>query len=318
MRTTPRVILVHAQPAHGQSRLCAERLAQAFLLAGAHAISTTATDAPSGAFDFGLVVGLDEVIVNDAAADSVVAALRELTNRCRTLAEIDYGALQKSRFNQQCNRIMMLGVRRLLGLKRRIGFQIKNVQRDADSATTVLPYGLLPAEREAARQHLVRSRVRSLPWACIDNGNYGRIGLLHALIGIDPRGLVYVPQPSDDPDDDKRLRGPQVARILETADFYVWKPAPPIFESENERFRQAAICGCVPIEVVDRPGAYESFPYLTVSPAELPAVVRRDRADELRRRFLSDYLSRPGLEESVHGLLHALRGAGPIPHARAA
>jgi hypothetical protein len=281
---------------------CAERLAKALTLSGARVVLASASEPPAGVFDVGLVVGLGET-AHACGEENLIANLQEFGGRCAVVAAVTLESPQTHWFGREIQLFQRLGLERLVEMN---VYSKKDSIADPSVYYSFLPYGLLPDERAAARRHLENPGQRRIPWVTIGFTTVERTQLAASLVReVDPRGFIYLSTLSPVRDDGHHLGPRQIARILEQSAFYVWRSHHPHFYLEGERYRQAAIHGCVPIKVVDAlpDERHLPFPYSIVPLDQIAALADPQYAAELRERFLSEYLSWPGLEKSVDTLL---------------
>jgi len=158
-------------------------------------------------------------------------------------------------------------------------------------------------EREKVQHSLHVQAERPIPWAYIGHRlNSQRLQLAQALLSrLGSDGVFYLPG----------LRGPlgpdsphfnakQLRRLLEKTRYYIWISHHNYFYIESERFRDAALAGCVPIKLQSPSALAETinfpFNYLMISEVDFDDHLRTLDYERLRQRFLKDYLAKPSLE----------------------
>lgn len=167
--------------------------------------------------------------------------------------------------------------------------------------------GLNTAERDAVRRWAGRNEGRPLPWVFVGHVSAERAQLVRRLVSeVDPAGFVYMPHLAPYREKGPHLNESQLQSLLERARFHVWCSHHPHFYMESERFRNAALAGCLPLKVVrnapDEPAPLP-FAHLVVREEEM---VARLRSADFRRewaRFADAFLALPSLEQVIADLV---------------
>jgi hypothetical protein len=157
-----------------------------------------------------------------------------------------------------------------------------------------------------------------------------RARLVRRLLSeVDPAGFVYLPQLAPYREKGPHLNEAQLQSLLERSRFHVWCSHHPHFYLESERFRNAALAGCLPLKVVqlppDGPGPLP-FARRVVLEGDMAAAMRSADFEREWNSFAAEFLALPSLEQTVAGLLAgraspaaATRGPSrPAPVARVA
>ncbi|MGL5097762.1 MAG: hypothetical protein ACRDD1_19410, partial [Planctomycetia bacterium] len=203
-----------------------------------------------------------------------------------------------------------------------------------------VPAALLPAEQAVVEQHRRDDRPRAIPWTMIGHATSHRLHMVETFTRrIDARGFVYMPRLTAFKNDDHHLGRAKIARILKETLYYVWCSHHDLFYIEGERFRDAALYGCVPIKIMaDRPD-FADLPFKSCLVAEegIVETMRAMDGQAARRRFLEEYREWPGLADALADVVEKVTSGGrgvrtarpkpaaslpladaPVPHLRTA
>jgi hypothetical protein len=181
-------------------------------------------------------------------------------------------------------------------------------------------YGLTRQEREqlhSDRQNgLYENEQRSIPWVMVGHATESRIALAERLVKeVHPSGFLYLPYLSPVTENGPHLNQRQYQTVLRHCRFHVWCCHHETFYVEGERFRAAALHGCVPIKVSRQPpppGLIVPFPFLILPEADFTSRLRSMDFSEARRRFLDEFDRLPSLESELVRLFDELRATGQI------
>jgi hypothetical protein len=178
-------------------------------------------------------------------------------------------------------------------------------------------YGLTESEKRRVRQAAWGSR-RHIPWVYVGFKTPERVALAKYLVEeLGRDGFLYLSDVAPITETGPHLKDATYQRVLECCRWHVWRSQYPVFYMEAERFRRAALAGCVPIKIVeeDRPGPRElPFANLVVPREELRQRLGEASFPEWQVRFLDEYCALPSMEEELGRFLAWL----PVPARRAA
>jgi hypothetical protein len=163
--------------------------------------------------------------------------------------------------------------------------------------------GLTVSERQKVMQWQTTHQERPIPWAFIGHFQKHRAQFAMRLTqSCGANGVLYLPQLKPFTEEGPHINSEQLQRILERTRYYTWIAHHDYFYMESERFRNAALAGCVPIKVHSHPyniDAYLPFTYLMLHESDFDEQLRSFDYAEVRQRFLQDYLLLPSLEASI-------------------
>lgn len=165
--------------------------------------------------------------------------------------------------------------------------------------------GLNTLERKVARAWQYSHVPRPLPWTFIGLVNRERLSFVQELATrYMPNGFVYMPKLDHVSRDGQHIDDKRLQTILEATRYYVWvSQEQEHFYMESERFRNAALAGCVPIKVQQA--------QQLILPDEMPftrfvlpwqsfeKTLQTADYETLRQAFLEEYLSLPTLESEI-------------------
>jgi hypothetical protein len=178
-------------------------------------------------------------------------------------------------------------------------------------------YGLTESEKRRVRQ-ADWGDERHIPWVYVGNKTPERVALAKFLLEeLGNDGFLYLSDVVPITETGPHLKDAAYQRVLERCRYHVWRSQFKVFYMEAERFRRAALAGCVPVKILeeDRPGDRPlPFPNLVIPKEELGRRLREASFPEWRRRFLEEYCSLPSLEQELARFLAGLQ----LPVRRAA
>ena len=167
--------------------------------------------------------------------------------------------------------------------------------------------GLTAGERARVAGWGGHNGGRPLPWVFVGHVSPERARLVRRLVAeVDPAGFVYLPQLAPYRDKGPHLNEAKLQSLLEHARFHVWCSHHPHFYMEGERFRNAALAGCLPLKVVREPppdAATLPFAGLVVREEGMPAALLAGDFEQRWAEFAGEFLARPSLEQTMAGLV---------------
>lgn len=187
-----------------------------------------------------------------------------------------------------------------------IGFHSQ--QRAVPQASGKLAYhflinGLRLSERAELEKREFDHQSRPIPWTFIGKLKQWRSVLAYRLATeYTPQGFLYLSEQERLTEDEQYLENAKLQRLLEASRYYIWTPQGDYFYAESERFRNAALAGCVPIKVQEYNQARPPnlpFSYLIMEIDEAMDTLHNSDCAALWRRFATDYLELPSLEMEV-------------------
>lgn len=168
--------------------------------------------------------------------------------------------------------------------------------------------GLTEQERQRVLMHQRDQRSRLIPWAFIGQSSKQRLQFAQELVQrLGPDGVFYLPIRRPIASGGPQFNAAQLQRLLENTRYYVWISHHPYFYVESERFRNAAMAGCVPVKVLSRDSLPDirnlPFRYLMLDETDFDEQLLMLDYNQLRQRFLKDYLAAPSLEQTLAGTM---------------
>jgi hypothetical protein len=157
--------------------------------------------------------------------------------------------------------------------------------------------GLNENERAKVEMKRLENTERPICWALVGNLHQSRVRLAQSLVkNFSKSGFVYLSQESPVFKGGSYLDEPKLQRVLMHTQYYIWTAHHPFFYMESERFRDAAIAGCVPFKFQNTAGIRfpERLPFLTFVGEQILLDYT-----QARQVFLDKYLSMPTLEEEL-------------------
>jgi hypothetical protein len=172
-------------------------------------------------------------------------------------------------------------------------------------------YGLTEREKEKVRALPAVDPERPIPWVYVGWKVPERVALARFLLDeVDRRGFLYLSDVQPITETGPHLKDAAYQRVLERCRYHLWRAHHAHFYMEGERYRRSALAGCVPVKIIeeDRPGDLSlPFPYLVVPREGLRELLNAERFQEVRRRFLDEYLALPSLEDELARFLPTVR-----------
>jgi hypothetical protein len=292
------------------------RLAEALRAVGAAAEVCTLKAAPERAApDLCVMVNLYELAFGYGDEAAGCGRLRELARRSARAVAVAMDCAMTPWFARAAELCGRVGVGTLLDLG--LHDQSAVVPPEARRLYRFGFNGLTVGERARVARWGGGGAARPLPWVFVGHASPERARLVRRLVTeVDPAGFVYLPELAPYRDSGPHLNEAKLQSLLERARFHVWCSHHPHFYMEGERFRNAALAGCLPLKVVrDMPADAASLPFagLVVPEEKMAAVLRSGDVERLWARFAAEFLERPSLEQTVAELV---RGDAAAPAAR--
>ena len=282
------------------------RLAEAMRGVGADVEVRTLKAAPQDeSFDLCVMVNLYELAFGYGDEAAGYDRLTELADRCGRRVAVAMDCARTQWFAQATELCERVGAETLLDLG--LHDQSAAVPRRARGLYRFAFNGLTSRERSQVARWGGATVDRPVPWVFVGHVSAERASLVRRLVNeVDPGGFVYMPQLAPYREKGPHLNESQLQSLLERARLHVWCSHHPHFYMESERFRNAALAGCLPVKVVQTvPDKAPSLPFarLVLREGDLAATLRSMDFVREWERFAHEFLDLPSLEESVAGLL---------------
>jgi hypothetical protein len=163
--------------------------------------------------------------------------------------------------------------------------------------------GLRLPERAALEKRGFDHQSRPIPWTFIGKLKQWRSVLAYRLATeYTSQGFLYLSEQERLTEDEQYLENEKLQRILEASRYYIWTPQGDYFYAESERFRNAALAGCIPIKVQEYNQVLPlnlPFSYLIMEIDKALDTLHNSDCTALWQRFATDYLALPSLETEV-------------------
>lgn len=261
-------------------------------------------------YDLTLLVNISDIIgayakfhnLHPTSFSHAVEFVRQVARRTAKVGVLLMEPAHSYWFSYACRWCCEAGVKTLYD----VGFH--DQRQAASEALSGLEYhflksGLNQAERDTLKKWMFNGRNRPIPWSFIGVHSEARAIFARQLVKeYAPNGFLYLPEMTHVTRNGKHLDGVRLQRVLEASRFYIWVSQDAYLYVESERFRNAAMSGCVPVKVqMHRHVLPQDLPftYLMLSAEEFADVLHRTDWFELRKRFIADYLKLPSLESEI-------------------
>lgn len=247
-----------------------------------------------------------------------LAAIRALRPDCRAIACCLFDCNDASSAEEVRRHCQAIGIDAILDF----GFHNQSafLAPSGRSLYHFIPNGLTSLEREVG-SHERSDEERPIPWVFIGHANTRRVAVVNDLITrLDPRGFVYMPNEGTVASKAvQQLTQRQYETVLRKCRYHIWYSGHRHFGLESERFRLSLLAGCVPIKIMPEDGECPSqlpFDYLLLRESEAAERIRQFNFQDMRRRFRTDFLAHPSLEDGLAKFLASrslLPGWRPTP-----